>query len=71
MSSQLRKQRNRIIFRSAWLDQAAKSRQHDDVQAVVALCDELLNDLKSRIGVAERFARSCSGNSPTLRASPQ
>jgi AraC-like DNA-binding protein len=43
---------NRIIFRSAWLDQAANLGNRTTYPAVVALCDDLLNDLKSRIGVA-------------------
>ncbi|MEA2912198.1 MAG: hypothetical protein QOJ15_4279 [Bradyrhizobium sp.] len=42
----------RIVFRSAWLDQAANLGNRTTYPAVVALCDELLNDLKSRIGVA-------------------
>jgi AraC-like DNA-binding protein len=43
---------NQIIFRSAWLDQAANLGNKTTYPAVVALCDDLLNDLKSRIGVA-------------------
>lgn len=43
---------NRIVFRSAWLDQAANLGNKTTYPAVVALCDDLLNDLKSRIGVA-------------------
>jgi len=43
---------NQIMFRSAWLDQAASLGNKTTYPAVVALCDELLNDLKSRIGVA-------------------
>jgi AraC-like DNA-binding protein len=43
---------NRIVFRSAWLDHAANLGNRTTYPAVVALCDDLLNDLKSRIGVA-------------------
>jgi AraC-like DNA-binding protein len=43
---------NRIMFRSAWLDQAASLGNKTTYPAVVALCDDLLTDLKSRIGVA-------------------
>jgi AraC-like DNA-binding protein len=43
---------NGIVFRSAWLDQAANLGNKTTYPAVVALCDELLDDLKSRIGVA-------------------
>jgi AraC-like DNA-binding protein len=43
---------NRIVFRSAWLDQAANLGNKTTYPAVVALCDDLLSDLKSRIGVA-------------------
>jgi AraC-like DNA-binding protein len=43
---------NRIVFCSAWLDQAANLGNRTTYPAVVALCDDLLNDLKSRIGVA-------------------
>ena len=43
---------NQIIFRSGWLDQAANLGNKTTYPAVVALCDDLLNDLKSRIGVA-------------------
>ncbi|MHB8268288.1 AraC family transcriptional regulator [Bradyrhizobium sp.] len=43
---------NRIVFRSEWLDQAASLGNKTTYPAVVALCDELLDGLKSRIGVA-------------------
>jgi AraC-like DNA-binding protein len=43
---------NQIIFRSAWLDQAANLGNKTTYPAVVALCDDLLDDLKSRIGMA-------------------
>jgi AraC-like DNA-binding protein len=43
---------NQIVFRSAWLDQSANLGNKTTYPAVVALCDDLLDDLKSRIGVA-------------------
>ena len=43
---------NQIIFRSAWLDHAANLGNRTTYPAVVALCDDLLTELKSRIGVA-------------------
>jgi len=43
---------NQIMFRSAWLDQAANLGNKTTFAAVVALCDDLLNDLKLRIGLA-------------------
>jgi AraC-like DNA-binding protein len=62
---------NQIIFRSAWLDQAAKLGNKTTYPAVVALCDELLNDLKSRIGIAGEIRalllRNIT-NPPTLAA---
>jgi AraC-like DNA-binding protein len=43
---------NKIIFRSAWLDQAASLGNKTTYPTVVALCDDLLSELKSRIGIA-------------------
>jgi AraC-like DNA-binding protein len=43
---------NQILFRSEWLDQAANLGNKTTYPAVVALCDNLLNELKSRIGIA-------------------
>jgi AraC-like DNA-binding protein len=43
---------NQMIFKSAWLDQAANLGNRTTYPTIVALCDELLNDLKSRVGVA-------------------
>ena len=43
---------NQIIFRSAWLDQSANLGNKTTYPAVVALCDDLLDDLQSRLGVA-------------------
>jgi AraC-like DNA-binding protein len=62
---------NRIVFRSAWLDQAANLGNKTTYPAVVALCDDLLNDLKSRIGLAGEIRalllRNIT-NPPTLAA---
>jgi AraC-like DNA-binding protein len=43
---------NQIIFRSAWLNQTANLGNKTTYPAVVAMCDDLLDDLKSRIGIA-------------------
>jgi AraC-like DNA-binding protein len=43
---------NQIIFRSAWLNQAAHLGNKTTYPAIVDLCEDLLNDLKSRVGVA-------------------
>ncbi len=43
---------NQIMFRLAWLDQTANLGNKTTYPAVVSLCDDLLNDLKSRIGIA-------------------
>ena len=43
---------NQIVFRSAWLNQAANLGNRTTYPAVVALCDDLLSELKSRVGVA-------------------
>jgi AraC-like DNA-binding protein len=60
---------NQIMFQSAWLDQAANLGNRTTYPTVVALCDELLNDLKSRIGIAGEIRalllRSIT-NPPTL-----
>jgi AraC-like DNA-binding protein len=62
---------NQIMFRSAWLDQAANLGNKTTYPAVVALCDDLLDDLKSRIGMAGKIRalllRSIT-NPPTLAA---
>jgi AraC-like DNA-binding protein len=62
---------NQIMFRSAWLDQAANLGNKTTYPAVVALCDDLLNELKSRIGIAGEIRslllRSIT-NPPTLAA---
>jgi AraC-like DNA-binding protein len=62
---------NQIMFRSAWLDQAANLGNKTTYPAVVALCDGLLNELKSRIGIAGEIRalllRNIT-NPPTLAA---
>jgi AraC-like DNA-binding protein len=65
---------NQIIFRSAWLDQAANLGNKTTYPAVVALCDDLLSELKSRIGIAGEIRalllRNIT-NPPTLAAIAQ
>jgi len=62
---------NQIMFRSAWLDQVASLGNKTTYPAVVALCDDLLNDLESRIGIAgtirAHLLRNIT-NPPTLAA---
>jgi len=43
---------NRIVFRSIWLDQAASLGNTTTYPTIVALCDDLLDDLELRTGVA-------------------
>jgi AraC-like DNA-binding protein len=43
---------NQMIFKSTWLEQAANLGNRTTYPMVVALCDELLDDLKSRVGIA-------------------
>jgi AraC-like DNA-binding protein len=43
---------NRIVFKSAWLDQAANLGNRTTYPTVVALCDALLDEMKSRVGLA-------------------
>jgi AraC-like DNA-binding protein len=60
---------NQIMFRSEWLDQAANLGNKTTYPAVVAICDDLLNDLKSRIGIAgeiRAFLLRNITNPPTL-----
>jgi AraC-like DNA-binding protein len=62
---------NQIMFRSAWLDHAANLGNKTTYPTVVPLCDDLLNDLTSRIGIAGEIRalllRSIA-NPPTLAA---
>jgi AraC-like DNA-binding protein len=62
---------NQIIFKSTWLDQAANLGNRTTYPGVVALCDELLDDLKSRVGVAGEIRAHLIrdiANPPTLTA---
>ncbi len=62
---------NQMIFKSAWLDQAANLGNRTTYPAVVALCDELLDNLKSRVGVAGEIRALLIrdiANPPTLAA---
>jgi AraC-like DNA-binding protein len=43
---------NKIVFRSAWLDQPARLGNRTTYPMIVALCDNLLNELKLRVGIA-------------------
>jgi AraC-like DNA-binding protein len=43
---------NRIDFRSAWLDQPARLGNKTTYPMILALCDDLLNELKLRVGIA-------------------
>ncbi|MGY8667833.1 AraC family transcriptional regulator [Bradyrhizobium sp. UFLA05-109] len=43
---------NCIVFRSDWLDQAARLGNKTTYPMVVALCDNLLDELKLRVGIA-------------------
>lgn len=43
---------NQILFRSSWLDEAASLGNKTTYPAIVALCDDLLDDLKLRVGTA-------------------
>jgi AraC-like DNA-binding protein len=43
---------NKIVFRSAWLEQEASLGNKTTYPSIVALCDDLLDDLTLRIGVA-------------------
>lgn len=43
---------NQVVFRSAWLDQVASLGNKTTYPTIVALCDDLLDDLKLRVGIA-------------------
>jgi len=47
--------RNQIVFESTWLDQVASLGNRTTYPTIVALCDELLDDLKLRIGIAGKI----------------
>jgi AraC-like DNA-binding protein len=46
---------NQIVFKSTWLDQGAILGNKTTYPTIVALCDDLLDDLKLRIGVAGKI----------------
>jgi AraC-like DNA-binding protein len=46
---------NQILFESRWLDQAASLGNKTTYAAVLSLCDDLLEDLRLRIGAAGRI----------------
>jgi len=46
---------NQIVFQSRWLDQVAGLGNKTTYPTIVALCDDLLEDLKLRIGIAGRI----------------
>jgi len=67
-------QLNQIVFRSAWLDQAARLGNRTTYPMIVAICDDLLNDLKSRVGIAGEIRALLLrdiANPPTLAAVAQ
>ena len=62
---------NQIIFQSKWLDRAANLGNRTTYPMVVALCDDLLQELKSRVGVAGEIRALLIrdiANPPTLAA---
>jgi AraC-like DNA-binding protein len=62
---------NRIVFRSDWLDQAARLGNKTTYPMIVALCDELLEELKLRVGIAGEIRALLLrdiANPPTLAA---
>jgi AraC-like DNA-binding protein len=54
-SLRLTRPANQIVFQSTWLDQAAILGNKTTYPAIVALCDDLLDDLKLRIGIAGKI----------------
>jgi AraC-like DNA-binding protein len=64
-------ERNKIDFRSTWLDQPARLGNKTTYPMIVALCDDLLNELKLRVGIAGEIRtlllRNIT-NPPTLAA---
>jgi AraC-like DNA-binding protein len=46
---------NQIVFQSRWLDQVAGLGNKTTYPTIVALCDDLLEDLKLRIGIAGKI----------------
>jgi AraC-like DNA-binding protein len=54
-SVRFRRLANQIIFKSTWLDQPASLGNKTTYPTIVALCDNLLDDLKLRIGIAGKI----------------
>jgi AraC-like DNA-binding protein len=46
---------NQIVFKSRWLDQTATLSNRTTYPAIVALCDDLLRDLRLRVGAAGKI----------------
>ena len=46
---------NQIVFKSQWLDRSADLGNKTTYPTIVALCDDLLGDLKLRIGIAGKI----------------
>jgi AraC-like DNA-binding protein len=46
---------NQIVFKSRWLDQTATLSNRTTYPAIVALCDDLLGDLRLRVGAAGKI----------------
>jgi AraC-like DNA-binding protein len=60
---------NQIVFQSTWLDQVASLGNKTTYPTIVALCDDLLDDLKLRIGIAGKIRALLLrdiGNPPTF-----
>jgi AraC-like DNA-binding protein len=51
-SVRFRRPANQVVFQSTWLDQTANLGNKTTYPTIVALCDDLLDDLKLRIGIA-------------------
>ena len=47
--------RNQVVFQAAWLDQAASLGNKTTYPTIVTLCDDLLDDLKLRVGTAGKI----------------
>ena len=46
---------SQVVFRSSWLNQSADLGNRTTYPTIVALCDDLLDDLKLRIGIAGKI----------------
>jgi AraC-like DNA-binding protein len=62
---------NRIVFKSEWLDQSATLGNQTTYPTILAMCDELLEDLNLRVGPAGKIRAILLrdiGNPPTFDA---